>query len=157
MMPTHHLEPLMQQAERRAVVTVLRAHPEWTLGHLFGHLEQGGARANLLRNLTFGELLADPGPATNGLPPDGGPPINRVRLAAARRAAGAEFDEHVQSVLAEAGGRAVAAAYLRARVGGPRWKLQDSFRRLTAAGAIERSGTTSGTRYRVLIQAESGK
>lgn len=154
-MSVSHLEPLLQQAERRAVLTVLRAHPEWTLGHLFSHLEQGGARASLLRELTFGELLTEPGPAAIELPEDGGPPIDRLRLKAARKATGADFDEHVHQVIAEAGGRAVPAAYLRARVDGPRWKLQASFGRLIAAGAIERSGTTSATRYRALIQAES--
>src|SRR5690606_15293070 len=53
-MSTTNLEPLLREAERRAVLTVLRGHPEWTLGLVFSHLEHGGARAPLLRDLTLG-------------------------------------------------------------------------------------------------------
>ncbi|WP_146662087.1 hypothetical protein [Enhygromyxa salina] len=80
------------------------------------------------------------------LPADGGPPIQRGRLERASRASGEEFDACVVEVLGEAP-RRVGAAYLRARLGGPRWKLLGSLRRLIAAGVVERTGVTSGTRY----------
>ena len=147
-MSTTHLEPLLRELERRAVLAVLRGHPEWTLGHVFSHLEQNGPRATLIRDLTLGELLDDPGLDQLALASDGGPPVDRQRLETATRLTGADFDRCVREVIAEAGNTPVGASYLRARVGGPRWKLQASLRRLTAAGAVERSGTTSSTRYR---------
>jgi hypothetical protein len=59
----------------------------------------------------------------------------------------------VFEVLYEARGD-VGAGYLRARVGGPRWKLQDSLGRLIAAGKVIKIGSTSATRYRVVaVQA----
>jgi hypothetical protein len=146
-MSTTHLEPLLKLAERRAVLAVLRRHPEWTLGAVFSHLEQNGPRAAVLRELTLGELLEDPGLDQIACEEDDGPPVDRERLAAAKRLSGADFDQCVREVIAEAG-TPVGASYLRARVGGPRWKLQASLRRLVAAGAVERSGTTSTTRYR---------
>ena len=151
-MPGSHLEPVLLYAERRAVLTVLRRHPEWTLGHVFRELQQNGARAPVLRDLTLGELFEDPEElnllAAAG---DGGPPVDRRRLEAAKRLTGAEFDECVRVVIHEAAGRPVGASYLRARVGGPRWKLQESLRRLVHVGAIRRSGTTSATRYTIAV------
>lgn len=152
-MPTN-LEPLLREAERRAVLTVLRGHPKWTLGHVFSHLEQNGPRAPLLRDLTLGELLEDPGLDQIELAADGGPPIDRKRLQVAEQCSGADFDQHVHDVLAEAG-EAVGAGYLRARVGGPRWKLLGALGRLIQAGFVERSGTTSATRYRLCAGEES--
>ncbi|HLT38219.1 MAG TPA: hypothetical protein VK034_18165 [Enhygromyxa sp.] len=143
-MSSSHLEPLLRAAERRAVLMVLRSHPEWTLEHLASLLAHDGDRAPVLRKLTLGELLDDPGPVARI---DGGPPIDHARLQAAKRLRGPEFDQCVHEVIAEADGRPVAAKYLRARVGGPRWKLQGSLRRLIAAGRVQRSGTTSTTRY----------
>jgi hypothetical protein len=152
-MSTTHLEPLLKLAERRAVLAVLRGHPEWTLGHVFSHLEQNGPRALLLRDLTLGELLAAPDLDQITLPEDGGPPVDRKRLEAAKRLSGAGFDECVREVIAEASQTPVGASYLRARVGGPRWKLQAALRRLVDAGVVERSGSTSGTRYRIAGRA----
>jgi hypothetical protein len=142
-----HLEPLLQYVERRAVVMVLRRHPEWTLGLVCSEIQQNGARAPLLCDLTLGELFEDPEIDPITLVADGGPPVDRKRLRAAQRRSGADFDECVLTVFREAGGSRVGAAYLRARVGGPRWKLQASLRRLVDAGAVKRSGSTSATRY----------
>ncbi len=144
-MSTCQLEPLLTAARRRAVVLVLRAHPEWTLADLFRLRDQDGPGADILRTLTLGELLAELEPAP-ALPADGGPPIDHARRRRAEGLAGEDFDACVREVIAEAG-CLVSASYLRARVGGPRWKLQASLRRLTDAGQIERSGTTSSTRY----------
>jgi hypothetical protein len=41
-MSTFHLEPLLRAAERRAIVSVLRSHPEWTLEHVASLLEHEG-------------------------------------------------------------------------------------------------------------------
>ncbi|HLT36772.1 MAG TPA: hypothetical protein VK034_10810 [Enhygromyxa sp.] len=153
-MTTTNLEPLLREAERRAVLTVLRDHPEWTLGHVFSHLQQNGPRAPLLRDLTLGELLEDPRLDPIRLADDGGPPIDRKRRAQARRLTGEHFDACVRAVLDEASGTPVGAAYLRARVGGPRWKLQASLRRLVNAGLVGRSGSTSATRYWILRARE---
>jgi hypothetical protein len=146
-MSTIPLEPLLSLVERRAVLAVLRCHPEWTLGHVFSHLERNGSRARVLRNLTLGELCEDPRLDQITLAADGGPPIDRRRRADAMKLVGEHFDECVRAVLDEASGVPVGSAYLRARVGGPRWKLQASLRRLIEAGLVERSGSTSATRY----------
>lgn len=148
-MSVSHLEPVFRQVERRALVMVVRSHPELTLERLCDLLEADGPRAALLRSVTVGELLCEPDPRAIRLPGDGGPPIDPARLDEAQRQSGATFDQHVREVLSEAGGRAVKARYLRARLGGPRWKLQGGLNRLVAAGVVERSGTTSGTRYRL--------
>lgn len=147
-----NFEPILDRAERRAIVAVLRAHPEWTLGQVCSQLERDVPIAAVLRRLTLGELLLTDveldglDRSSDGLP-------DRGRLEAARRLIGERFDECICEVLAEAGERAVGAKYLRARVGGPRWKLQAALRRMIAAGVIERSGTTSGTRYRLTRSA----
>lgn len=145
-----NFEPILSRAERRAIVAVLRAHPEWTLGQVCSQLERDAPIAATLSRLTLGELLlSDPDLDAIERPPDGGPPPDRGRLEAARRLAGARFDECICEVLAEADDHPVGSSYLLARVGGPRWKLKTALRRLIAAGTIERSGTTSGTRYRL--------
>jgi hypothetical protein len=144
-----HPESLLRQVERRAVVTVVRSCTELTLRQIGDLLETDGARAALLGSVTVGELLDEPDPRAIRLPRDGGPPIDLARREAAQQQSGAAFDECVYEVIAEADGRAVAAGYLRARVGGPRWKLQDALARLVDAGRIERNGTTSATRYRI--------
>lgn len=74
-----------------------------------------------------------------------------VRLEHALALSGAAFDAEVLAVLREAGD-AVAAGYLSARVGGPRWKLQASLGRLVRAGLVTRRGATSDTRYRAVGQ-----
>jgi hypothetical protein len=150
-MPGTHLEPLLQYAERRAVVAVLRRHPEWTLGHVFSEIQRSGVRAPLLRDLTLGELFEDPELDQIAAASDGGPPVDRNRLRAAKQRSGADFDECVLAVISEAGGSRVGATYVRVRVGGPRWKLQGSLRRLVDAGAVRRSGSTSATRYWIAV------
>jgi hypothetical protein len=52
-----YVKSLLAKAEHRAVVMVLRAHPDWTLGKIFDHLLRG-PRAAALRKVTIGELLA---------------------------------------------------------------------------------------------------
>lgn len=148
-MADSHLESLLQVAERRAVLTVLRRHPEWTLGHVLTEIQQNGARGQTLRELTLGELFDDLNHLSPiAAPADGGPPIDRRRLREAERLRGPDFDECVRAVIDEAGNTLVSASYFCARVGGPRWKLQASLRRLVAAGKVERRGSTSATRYR---------
>ncbi|PRP92407.1 hypothetical protein ENSA5_49150 [Enhygromyxa salina] len=147
-MAASHLDPLLAEAERRAVALVLRAHLDWTLGDVFEHL-YNGPRGPALRQVTIGELLDDPEGEALALPMDGGPLIDRRRLELAKRAHGANFDDYLYRVLAEAEGD-VAACYLTARVGGPPWKLRKGLKRLIEAGKAERKGKTSTTRYRAL-------
>jgi hypothetical protein len=125
-----------------AVARTLRAHPEWSLANLFGVIERGGPRADALGRLTIAELL-------DGGASEGCSNIDPVRRRRAMRCNGAEFDRHVFEVLCEAGDE-VASGYLRARLGGPRWKMQDSLGRLVHTGKVIRSGTTSATRYRAV-------
>jgi hypothetical protein len=111
----------------------LRAHPEWSLANVFEVIERGGPRAAALGKLTIAELRDD----------------DRARRSRAMLLQGPGFDQLVFEVVREAGGD-VASGYLRVRLGGPRWKMQDSLGRLVAAGKIARSGNTSTTRYRAV-------
>lgn len=121
---------------------LLRAHPGATLGDL---VDLPGAAGQVLRSLTLGELLAL------------GSDEQAERLATAGKLQGRDFDDLVLRVLAEHEQRmaetgirfnlGLSRAQLIERVGGPRWKLQASMRRLVGAGKVTRSGITSGTRY----------
>jgi len=115
----------------RAAAGVLRAHPDATLGDLV-------------------ELLATAPPG-----------LLAVRIAELLEAAskfdgaklrGPDFDAVVLRVLAEHR-RGMSRAELIARVGGPRWKLQASMRRLEGAGKVARTGITSATRYSLATEA----
>lgn len=139
---THHLETILAEAERRAVVSVLRARPELTLEKLQDFFR--GRYGATLRTITVRELLEV---ETRGDLSDGGPLIDRATLEAAKRVSGDAFDRYMLEVIRSAGPRAVSASYLRARLGGPRWKLQASLRRLADRGQVERTGVTSSTRY----------
>jgi hypothetical protein len=139
------LEPALREVSRRAAVQVVRAHPEWTLEELRKHINAGSPGGRLLGSVTIHELFA--GAGSIELPKDGGPIVQLERLERAKRAHGAEFDALVLEVLTEAS-RPVGAGYLRARVGGPRWKLQAAMRRLLAAELVVRTGSTSATLHR---------
>jgi hypothetical protein len=130
-----HIHTELEAAERKAVLDVVLEHPEWTLGQLAA---TDGPYAKALRTLTIGELLRAPEAP--------GETVDATRLVRAQRSEGDDFDAIVLEVIAEAGDR-VGASYLRARVGGPRWKLQASVRRLVDRKLIHREGTTSATRY----------
>jgi hypothetical protein len=123
----------VSELPRLAVARTLRAHPEWSLANVFGVIERGGPRADALGKLTIAELLDN----------------DRARRSRAMGLQGPQFDQLVFEVLREAGGD-VASSYLRARLGGPRWKMQDSLGRLVGAGRVVRRGATSATRYRVV-------
>ena len=140
---SNRLETILNEAERRALVAVLRAKPELTLEDLQDCFT--GRHGATLRTITVRELLD--ARVELELPEDGGPPIDRGALEQAKRVNGTEYDAYVLRAVCSAGGRPVSASYLRARVGGPRWKLQGSLRRLVDAGEVERSGVTSSTRY----------
>ncbi len=127
---------------RLAVTRALREHPEWSLQDVFSVIASGGPLSELLGCLTVAELLSFE-------PRKSGRTIDRARLRRAKRAVGAEFDQLVFEVLCEAPGD-VGRAYLVARLGGPRWKLQASLGRLVAANKVSRSGKTSTTGYRAV-------
>lgn len=143
---SNHLETILNKAERRALVAVLRSRPEMTLDKLQDCFS--GRYGATLRTITVRELLE--AEVELELPDDGGPAIDRGALEQAKRLTGEAFDACVLRVLDGAGGRPVSASYLRARVGGPRWKLQNSLKRLVESGKVERRGVTSSTRYRSL-------
>jgi hypothetical protein len=149
---SNRLEIILNEAERRALVAVLRARPELTLEKLQDCF--GGRYGETLRSITVGELIELGGQIE--LPEDGGPPIDRAVLELAKRSNGEDFDQFVLDAIIAAGGRAVSAGYLRARVGGPRWKLQGSLRRLVDALKVDRNGVTSSTRYRAVIPDSGG-
>lgn len=146
----NRLETILNAAERRALVAVLRAKPELTLEELQDCFT--GRHGPTLRTITVRELLD--AQTEIELPGDGGPLIDRGALERAKRVNGAEFDALVLRAICSADGRPVSASYLRARVGGPRWKLQGSLRRLVDAGDVRRSGVTSSTRYQPLPEPE---
>ena len=131
-MPDFTAEAVAQHARRCAIVQVVRSHPDWTLAQVLELLTRTGAGSETLATITIGELLE--------------PQIDPIRLRRAERLTGPRFDALVLEVITRAG-RPVGAGHVRARLGGPRWKLQASFRRLEAKGTIKRSGITSGVRY----------
>ncbi|WP_181198440.1 hypothetical protein [Enhygromyxa salina] len=132
---------ILEEAERRALAQVVRSHPDWTLEKLLSQLD--GPRGEGLAKVTLAELRADPDVLLRF---DGGPPINLRRLKRAKLATGAQFDGYVYRVLERAPGP-VCGPYLRARVGGPRWKLQGALARLEAEGLVDHDGATSAMRY----------
>jgi hypothetical protein len=138
------LETILNEAERRALVAVIRSRPDLTLDKLQDCFT--GRYGATLRTITVRELLETE--IDIELPDDGGPLIDRSALEQAKRLNGQAFDACVLKAICSAGGEPVSASYLRARVGGPRWKLQGSLRRLVDAGEVERDGVTSSTRYR---------
>ena len=131
--PITNIGPLIQAVERRTVIIMLREHPEWTLADLDAWMSGAGRYASSFDRITLDELRYE----------DTGPP---VRLTRAKQLDGPAFDEILHEVLLEAG-RFVGASYLRARVGGPRWKLQSALGRLVRTGRARRKGSTSNTLY----------
>lgn len=127
------IEPVMREVEKLSIIIALRENPEWTLEDLDVSLSRGGPRAEALGRVTVRELVDA----------DTGPP---VRLVIAKGLTGPDFDAVVHQVLVEAR-RFVRAGYVRARVGGPAWKVQQSLGRLAEAGLATRRGTTSNTVY----------
>lgn len=143
---SNRLETILNQAERRALVAVLRSRPELTLDKLQDCF--GGRYGATLQSITVRELVE--AQIDIELPADGGPVIDRGALERAKRLVGEAFDACVLQAIRTGGGREVSAGYLRARVGGPRWKLLGALRNLVEAGEVERTGVTSSTRYRPL-------
>ncbi len=130
--------------ERYVLVRTRQAHPQWSLEDLFTFIDSGTPRAAALGKLTIADLWHEPdiGPIDE----IEGTTIDRARRRRAQRLTGAAFDQLVLEDL-RAAGVAVGVSYLRARLGGPRSKLQDSLGRLIAAGKAMKFGTTSATRY----------
>lgn len=142
----HELDEYGLALEKYTLVLTLRAHPEWTLRRLLKLACKRGFRTDLLGDVTIGELMTEPDPVPISVGVKGEPPIDLSRRGQAQRAKDRAFDDLMLTVLIEA--RAwVGASYLRARLGGPRWKLQSSLARLVAAGKVSRRGTTRMTRY----------
>jgi hypothetical protein len=149
---THPIRPAV--VERYVLARTLREHPEWRLEDLFAFIDDGRGLAAVLGELTVADLCVEPD--STALLVDAVTPArsrahrDATRLRRALRAEGAAFDELVFEVLCDAG--EVGAAYLRARLGGPRWKLQNSLGRLIAAGQAVKRGNTFATRYRAVVE-----
>jgi hypothetical protein len=153
-MPFADLDAALDKSEKAGLVKLLQAHPELTLGNVLTYANRGGPRAAVLLDLTLHELTT---PDVSHLTADdGGPAIDPQRLEQAKRAQGAHFDDLVLTVLEEASWP-VPGAYVRARVGGPRWKLQKSLRRLHEAKLADRSGRASATRYWARVARTEGE
>ncbi len=78
--------------------------------------------------------------------------IGEIRIcelleARAMSASRSVYDRRIVEAVQAAATLSVSPAYIRERVGGPRWKRQDAILRLIESGEIVRTGTTSGTRY----------
>lgn len=131
-------EIVATEARRRASLIVIQAHPEWTLAQLFRLDPQ------LLDSLCLGELWGAPELAAwlESMP--------LTRLERALLADGQHFDALVLEVICEVG-EPVKPRNLRARLGGPRWKLKGSLERLCAQGLVVREGSTSDTRYEAVL------
>lgn len=142
-MPQLSPQTFADTAKRRAVLQALVAHPQWRLEDVCNEVaREDGVYGHALASITVGELIG------SGTAEGGDDAIDLARLERARAANGPKFDAIVLEVIGAAG-RPVGASYVRARVGGPRWKLQAAIIRLAEAGVIERSGATSGVRYRL--------
>lgn len=143
------LAHLHAEIERRGLVGALRAHPQWRLADLDRIMAGESRLAEPLGRITITELLNPPGQL------DLDPLVDHERLTRAQTLSGADFDAVVLEVVAEAGEHWVGSSHIKARVGGPRWKLLKSLGRLVGAGKIERRGTTSGTQYRHVRRSAS--
>lgn len=139
-MESPDIEALAQIARRRALLIVIRAHPEWTLEQLLEGLD---AHAVDVSQLTIRELCSRRAPA---LATPVGANERATRYERAFFLHGPEFVELVYEVMLEAGSP-VQTRYLRARLGGPRWKVKGALERLCAAGRVLRFGVTSDTFY----------
>lgn len=143
-MPSPDIEVLARQARRRALAVVIRAHPEWTLAQvLASELEH----AELIGELTVLELCGH-----RPRYPGQEHPSQTTRYERAYRAHGEAFAELVYEVMVEAG-EPVQTRYLRARLGGPRWKVKGALERLCEQGRVVREGVTSDTFYLLSVPA----
>lgn len=132
---------MRHEIQRRAVIDAVRQHPQWRLVDLDHVMESGSRWAKLLRGITVGELRTTLEPLRLEVP------INSERLARAQALSGSDYDAVVFEIVAEAGDW-VPSGYVKARAGGPRWKVQQSLGRLVDAGRLKREGKTSATLYR---------
>ncbi len=124
----------LETDERETLLLVLRSHPNWSLAELAQFAGGKTKAGKLLARVRARDLWAA---------------IDPEALAVAERLHGPAFDACVLTVIRQAR-TSVGASYLRARVGGPRWKLQDALGRLVRAGSIKRTGITGTTRYTAL-------
>jgi hypothetical protein len=123
------IESRLSETERDAAILALRARPDATIRDLAGLLES--KHAATVGAITLAELTRSAPPSPRQL---------------AELARGPEFDAIVLAVITSLG-RQVGASEITEHVGGPRWKLHASLTRLVDSGSLQRSGSTSGTRY----------
>lgn len=133
---------LQSEIQRRALIRAVQEHPEWRLADLDDVMATASPHAKLLGGITLAELQSILEPLRLESP------INSERLARAQTLSGPGFDAVVLEIVDEAGDW-VRSSYVKARAGGPRWKVQNSLGRLVEAGRLKRRGITSATEYRV--------
>lgn len=127
--------PFSARLEDEIVLRALSRLPHRRLSELLAYIDAGKRYADVLARSRVCDLV----------PPAG--IIDLALLGRAQRAQGEAYDALVLGVVRQAYPSRVDATYLRARVGGPRWKLQKSLGRLVHRQLLQRSGKTSGTRY----------
>src|SRR5690606_18888530 len=120
---------------RRVAARALRLFPDRPLHDLVDLVSGDSPHATALRSLTLAELQEES--------------IEAQQRVLAERLGGDDFDRIMLEIIAGAGDW-VSASYIRARAGGPRWKLLQSVGRLIDAGQLERRGKTSATQYRAV-------
>jgi hypothetical protein len=121
------LASALRDIERQAVIQLIRAHPEWTLGAVIEMLQSNPRHEWLTRELTIAELRDD-----------------------APRPTGGEVDDEVIAALAVSSELAVPISLVCARTRLPRHTVWRSLGRLASAGRVERTGVTSMTRYKLV-------
>lgn len=136
------LDDLAARLEHETLRLALRYVSSHSLSELISYIDEGGRFGPTLAQMTVGELcfVGAVRPLT----------IDLDLLSQASAASGKSFDAYVLSVLQQSYPKLVDASYLRARLGGPRWKLQHSLTRLVKAQLVLRIGRTSDTRYSAL-------
>ena len=153
MRATSPFERQLDEAIRPALASLVRSQHALTIGQLAVLLE--GEHGEVLGELTIAELEAA-SRASFMVAWDGGPSIDMAMRRAAMRARGEEFLSHMRHVFHSAPGP-INASYLRARLGGPRWKLQTAVRKLEELGEVSRRGKTYGTVYVCQTPRESAE
>ncbi len=117
------LKGVLALAAKSAIICELVDRPETLLSEILPLLS--GEFGNVIGEIRVCELLE----AREGSAPN------------------SDYDSRIVEVVRAASTMSVSPAYVRERVGGPRWKRQAAILRLVEAGQIVRTGVTSGTRY----------
>ena len=128
---------LASKARRRSLLAALRSHPELTVGQL-DRLVHVGEYADDLAQLTVAELLD--------------PKLEKPALAIA---VGESVEDAIMRVFQGREDTWIASSFFTRHMGLSRWVAQKALADLAARGLLERTGVTSGTRYRFVRPSPS--